>query len=422
MAGICVVLALVALWVWTPATLAAGGGIEVIEDHGEVDFPTELSFTLTAESDNDIVAVQLLYRPVGSDTWSYAYPDFTPGRQVTTILELRITGSAYLPPGTQVEYYYVITDAQGNSLRTDTNVLEYIDHRFSWDQTQVDSLVLLHHDLSESRVESVSKEVEEALTHIRSLLLIETARPMRGVIYNSNAEARNALPRQSQTITDAQVFGGFAFPPSGIFVAIGFRTGIISHEAAHLLFRQALGPKALPVPAWLDEGFAGYVEPGSTPFSGQSMSSRGLSLRAMSRVSGTPRDIGTFYQKAESVVAYMIEEFGVASFQRLVSNLAEGRTIDQALVAAYGVDTNGLEARWATEDRGPAAPAPGSRSRGSPWASFSTLVLGALAIVVSIAVVFRYVLNKLRPAHAPEEGLQPWEDPDRFDPDDYEPR
>ena len=113
----------------------------------------------------------------------------------------------------------------------------------------------------------------------------------------------------------------------------------------------------------------------------------------------------------------------MVSFQRLVSNLAEGRTVDQALVAAYGLDTTELEARWATEDRRPAAPAPGSRSRGSPWASFSTLVLGALAIVVSIAVAFRFALNKLRPAHAPEEGLQPWEDPDLFnDPDDYEPR
>ena len=245
---------------------------------------------------------------------------------------------------------------------------------------------------------------------------------MRGVIYNSNAEAQNAFPRQSQTLTDSQVFGGFAFSTSGVFVGIGFRTGIISHEAAHLLFRQALGPKALPVPAWLDEGFSGYVEPGSTPFSGQSLSSRGLSLRAMSRVSGTPRDIGTFYRKAESVVAYMIEEFGVASFQRLVSNLAEGRTTDEALVAAYGLDTTELEARWATEDRRPAAPAPGSPSRGSPWASFSTFVLGALAVVVSIAVVFRYVLDKLRPAHGPEEGLQPWEDPDLFDPGEDEPR
>ena len=48
--------------------------------------------------------------------------------------------------------------------------------------------------------------------------------------------------------------------------------------------------------------------------------------------------IGTFYLKAESVVAYMIQEFGVDSFQRLIGGLAQGRAMDQALTQAYGFD------------------------------------------------------------------------------------
>ena len=405
------------LWLLVVPVQAFDGGIQVLEEHREVEFPDDLSFTMTAEADQDIVEVQLLFRTVGSDVWSYAYAIFNPGRRITTSLDLRVGGLTYLPPNIELEYYYVIHDAQGNVHRTPAQLVEYADNRFQWETTQVGPLELLYHDLSRSRVKAVSREVEEALDRISSLLRVEDIRPIKGVIYNSNAEAQAAFPRQSETITEAQVFGGFAFPPNGIFVGVGFRTGIIVHEAAHLLLDQALGPKALPVPAWLNEGFASYVAPGSVPYSGRSLSSRGLSLRAMARVSGTPQTIATFYLKSESVVGYLIEEFGVESFQQFISKLADQIVTDDALIQTYGFDTAGLEARWFSDDQRPPAPAPGSSAAGSPWVNFSGLVLGALGVVVLVSVTLRYVVRKLRPSHGPEDRLQPWEDPDYWDPE-----
>ena len=405
------------LWLLVVPVQAFDGGIQVLEEHREVEFPDDLSFTMTAEADQDIVEVRLLFRTVGSDVWSYAYAIFNPGRRVTTSLDLRVGGLTYLPPNIELEYYYVIRDAQGNVHRTPAQLVEYADNRFQWETTQVGPLELLYHDLSRSRVKTVSRDVEEALDRISSLLRVEAIRPIKGVIYNSNPEAQAAFPRQSETITEAQVFGGFAFSANGIFVGVGFRTGIIVHEAAHLLLDQALGPKALPVPAWLNEGFASYVEPGSVPYSGRSLSSRGLSLRAMARVSGTPQTIATFYLKSESVVAYLIEEFGVESFQQFISKLADQIVTDDALIQTYGFDTTGLEARWFSDDQRPPAPAPGSSAAGSPWVNFSGLVLGALGVVVLVSVTLRYAIRKLRPSYGPEDRLQPWEDPDYWDPE-----
>lgn len=406
-------------WPWRSPAAAMGGGIEVVEDDRQVDFPSEFSFTMTAESTEDIVEVQLLYRTVGSDVWSYAYAELIPGKRVTSNLDLAVAGSAYLPPGVDVEYYYVITDALGNSHTTDIQSVEYLDDRFQWERTQVDSLTLLHHDLPRSRVKTVSRQVGEAMSHIRELLQLENPEPMRGVLYNRSSEAINAFPRQSQTITDARVFGGFAFPPSKIFVGIGFQTRLITHEVAHLLLDQAVGPNALPVPSWLDEGFAGYVEPGSRAFSGQSLRNRGLPLSFMSRISGTPQSIGSFYQKAESVVAYMIQEFGIDSFQRLIRDLSRGNTVNQALIQVYGFDISGLENRWGQDEGPPTAPPPGRRNQGTPWASFSSIVIGGLAIVVVAAWMMKFVMRKLRPEYPqgydPEEGLQPWEEPDPID-------
>ena len=415
-----VVGAVLALGILAVPAQAFGGGIKVLEDSREVEFPDGFSFTLAAQGDEDIVEVQLLYRIVGSDVWSYAYPDFNPATRVATKLNLRIGGSVYLPPGAELEYYYIIRDAQGNVHQTDAKLVEYSDNRFQWEREQVGELVLLHHGISQSKVDSVSREVEEALDHLSSLLKLDAVRPIKGVIYNSDAEARPAFPNQSETITEAHVFAGFAFPSSGVFVGVGFRPRIIVHEAAHLLLEQALGPDALPVPAWLDEGFASYVEPDSTPYSGRSLSSRGLPLQSMTSISGTPRSIATFYNKAESVVAFLIGRYGVESFQQFLAEISQGRTVETALQQTYRFGVSELDARWASNAQGPPAPAPGSPTTGSPWVNFSGLVLGGLALAVSVAVVFRYAVGRLRTVGNPEDRLQPWEDPDLLD--DYDDR
>ena len=195
------------------------------------------------------------------------------------------------------------------------------------------------------------------------------------------AKARPAFPRQSETLTEAHVFGRDSpFPLVACLWESAFRPRIIVHEAAHLLLKQAVGPDALPMPAWLDEGFASHVEPSSTPYSGRSLSSRSLPLRTMTRISGTPRSIATFYRKAESVVAYLIEDFGVESFQQFLGELARGRMTEEALLQTYGFGVSELDARWASDAQGPPAPAPGSPTRGYPWVNFSGLVLGALAV------------------------------------------
>ena len=405
--------AFLAFWILAAPAQAFGGGIEVLEDRREVDFPGGLSFTLAAQGDAEIVEVQLLYRTTGSEVWSYAYADFTPGERVATNLDLSIGGSAYLPPGTELEYYYLIRDAQGNIHQTDSKLIEYSDNRFQWERAQIGQLVLLHHGLSQSRVDLVSREVEEVLDDLLSLLKLEAVRPIKGVIYNSDAEGRPAFPRQSETITEAHVFGGFAFPSSDIFVGVGFTPRIIVHEAVHLLLEQALGPNALPTPAWLDEGFASYAEPDSVHYSGSSLSSRSLPLRSMNRISGTPLSIATFYRKAESVVAYLIGDYGVEPFQQFLGQLAQGRTAEEGLLRTYGFGVSELDARWASDAKGP--PAAGSPTGGSLWVNFSGLVLGALAVTVSIAMVLRYAVGRLRRAENPEEGLQPWEALDLLD-------
>jgi hypothetical protein len=412
------------LVVFSPASglFAAGGSIEVIETNEEVDFPGNVDLSVTAQGDDKIVEVRLFYRTVGSRVWAYAYPSFIPSNRITASLNLTGEVSSYLPPGTEVEYYYEITDSQGNILRTYATVVEYTDTRFDWDEVKIGPLTLQYYDQPASRVRSVAKSLEADLERLQRLLKLDQTNEIKGVIYARRSHTLDAFPQQSRTTTEQQIFQGFAFPSRSLFLGLGMDRGLIVHETTHLLLSQAMGNNAQLIPSWLDEGFASYMDPTVKVFSGGSLDSRTNPLRAMNTVTGTPHSIGSFYQKSLSVVAFMVNDFGEPSFQRFLGHLANGSTMDAALIEVYGFDVDGLDARWARESSGARAPAPSApggfnqqTERPDAILFFNSWLLGGLVLLVLALVSIQYVANKLRPAGDPEEGLQPWEDPDLWD-------
>ena len=404
---------------------AAGGDIEVVATGEDVKFPGNVDLSVTAEGDAGIVEVRLFYRTVGSQIWAYAYPDFGPASRITASLNLTGEVSTYLPPGTEVEYYYEITDAQGNVLRTEPTVVEYEDTRFDWEEVKVGPLTLRYYDQSDLRVRGVVRSLEADLARLQRVLQLEQADEIKGVIYSRRSHTLDAFPQQSRTTTEQQTFQGFAFPEQNLFLGLGMDRGLIVHESAHLLLGQALSDRRLTTPAWFDEGFASYMDPSVKIFSGGSLNDRTNPLRAMNTVTGTPHSIGTFYQKSLSVVAFMVDEFGEASFQQFIAQLGNDAPVDAALTSVYGLDVDGLDARWAglpSGGREPAPPSPGTfrpaPDTPSPILLFNSWLLGGLMLLVLAAVFIQYVASKLRPAPYPEEGLQPWEDPDLWDDDD----
>ena len=115
-------VALFIVFISASNALAAGGEIQVVTTSEDVAFPGSVHLSVTAEGDAEIVEVQLFYRTVGDRIWAYAYPDFVTADRITASLNLASEVSTYLPPGTEIEYYYEITDSQGNVVRTKPKV------------------------------------------------------------------------------------------------------------------------------------------------------------------------------------------------------------------------------------------------------------------------------------------------------------
>ncbi len=422
-----VVLVVLAVLALAPAPLVFGqgaGAIRLVGEEQALNFPDRLEFVATVESINQLVQARVNYRIVGSRAWTYANvelpeengpengpesgPESGPGNRSTLRFGNLLQDSVHLPPGTNIEYYYIFSDGAGNSLETQLSTFEYFDNRYQWQELDAGPLTLLYHDISQSTVAGLADQLAEDLSRVSSLLQLRQVDSFRGFVYNSFREAAPAFPNQSRTITEQQVFHGFAFPSSGVFLGIGLDSRIIVHESAHLMLQQSLESGGRPIPAWLDEGFASYVEPGSRPYSGQSLSSQGLPLRAMSVVSGTPQGINYFYLKSESVVAYLIEEHGVESFQRFLASLRRGNNVDLALSAAYGFDLTGLEANWAISDSGRSRSASGRFNPATPFLLFNSWFLSGLILIVVTIVSVRYVIRKIRPPS--DDGSFYWDD------------
>ena len=388
-------------------TLSAGstalaqsdGPIRVVSQSQQVSFPDELVFDVTIEGDQAISQVRLNYRIADSLVWSYSNSDFPSSKQVAVKFSKLIGNSVYLPPGTRIDFYFSISDVAGNTLDTSAESIIYADNRFTWKQVQIGALTLHYHDLPSSQVSRAVGESTEQLEALVEILELQDVSAIQGFIYNSHQEATPAFPNLSQTITQQHVFQGFAFAEAGVFLGIGLQPSLIVHESAHLMLAQSLESGGRSIPSWLNEGFASYVEPGSRTYSGQSLSARGQPLTAMSAVSGTPEDIEFFYLKAESVVAYLIEEYGGHSFQQFLARLRQGAGVEEALMSTYGFDTEGLDLNWADSDVGRSANAPGRFNPGTPFLMFNSWFLGVLILLVMAAVLVRYLYRKIRPVN-----------------------
>jgi len=409
------IFTLVLIYFLAPAAFAAGDDIRVLSSEREVRLG-DVVLNLEVEGEADIVEVRLYYRVAPSRVWTYTYPDsspsssqgpalsevkgrsLTPSRHMETSFRLSFSGTGYLPPGTELEYYYSIRDAQGNILETRPETFVYVDDRFRWQTVNAGPLTIFWHDLSERRVQEVARQVEESLYEISELLQASLDKPVKGIIYNSRAEAQEAFPHQSRTITQEQVFQGFAFPERNVFVGIGLHASLIVHESAHLLLHSVTASPGARVPAWVNEGFASYVESGAhgdgRGFPGGA-SPGFMPLKHMSTVPGRPEAIQYFYRKAESVVGYLLEVQGAPKFRTFLSQLDEGNTAEKALMAAYGFGLDELDQRWSL------GPSQGERNDASgdgpsPFAYIDTLLIGGLALVVAMVIIVGFMLRRLR--------------------------
>ncbi|MBM3943438.1 MAG: hypothetical protein FJ316_11070 [SAR202 cluster bacterium] len=339
------------------ALAGQAGGIQITSQRAESHFPDDMRFYLTARSPNEINEVRVYFKRSGRSAGSaYRTVQFTPGTNITGESVLRTgLGDAYIPPGTEFEYYFEVRDRAGSVLRGASQPFVYMDSRLSW-QSVTSGLVTVYYygAQGEANATAILKAAEDTLKRMGPVLGVAPAKPMRIVAYSNYSDMSGALPFRAKAVEQQLVTEGQAFSEERVLLVLASGAnsdGVAEHEFAHLLVAEAAGSSIAFVPSWLNEGLAEYANPVPVPSYDSALrravqDDRVKPLWHLSTFSGTPQDIIVFYGQGSAVVQHLLDTYGQAKMAELFLAVQSTLDIDQALQRVYGFDQYGLDSQW----------------------------------------------------------------------------
>lgn len=200
--------------------------------------------------------------------------------------------------------------------------------------------------------------LEQARSDVSRSIGVEPLEPLGVVLYGRAAYVRAHAHRFSfQTIG---FFDGRIHVASPAHPTDALR-GILFHEYTHAVFREQTGGDR---PYWLNEGFAEQIERRSRGLAVSTRSERAalrsnietgswIPLRSIARSFGGLTDERARHAYLQSVVTvgFIESKTDVAERRRLLGLIGEGFSVDQALHAVLGIDTDGLDAAVQAEIR-----------------------------------------------------------------------
>ncbi len=377
--------------------LAAQGNIETANAKWESKFRDHLTFTIDAKSSAQIKQAELFYQIVGELASVRNAAEFTPGTAITAKFTVDQTKPEnYVPPGTEVEYWWKFVDANGNQLKTNKEKITLTDERYTWQQLQNNRLTLYWYQGDQKFGEALFQRANEALDTLSSDIGIKIEHPIKIFIYASHTDLMDAINATSPEWT-----GGQAFSKNGVVVigieptadSLKWGLGAMSHEMTHLVVYQATDSPYAQLPRWLDEGIAvynedrnGLVQDFRLVFDQAVANNQLMTLRTLSSpFPPDPKEANLAYGQSGSVVKFIVDTYGPDAMAKLLAIFSQGALYDEALQQALGVDTDGLDNAFRASLHLP--PLPGSKTETAPAANSA----GAKATV--------------EPAAQPQSGL-----------------
>ncbi|MEX1023302.1 MAG: peptidase MA family metallohydrolase, partial [Dehalococcoidia bacterium] len=348
-------LALVAGLVLSLALVApASADVEVSDDRTQADDPTSITFLLRVGGD-PIESAALNYSVINPDgnvggALRVSPPSGGTGDLSATLNT--ITREVYIPVGSQFRYSWTLTTPDGDTVTTDAQEFVFLDGRYTWQSQEQDGVTVYWYSDQDSALQTL-QATADSIADVETLLDTELPYPVRVVVWPRESEGELAQrPRGGEF--DSQVITGGARVSSDllhVYDALGSFIDVARHEAAHLVTKVAGDGPFTRVPSWLDEGVAVYAQndPGDgyrTAVGFAVTTDSPLRLRNMASASNQAAQVNLFYGQSWSTVTYLVDTYGQESLAELFATIKEGNPTDEALMAVYGFDQDGLYNEW----------------------------------------------------------------------------
>jgi hypothetical protein len=351
--GVLLVIILAALLITTPGYIYAQDELQIIDQGWDSEFREQLTFTLEASGPEEITQVELLYRIIGQLATSRNTAEFSPGTTISAEFSLDQTDPInYMPPGTELEYWWQVTDSAGNEKRSEKTLIEILDNRYDWSYLESDRVTLYWYQGDDEFGRTLFDRAGLALDTLAEDVGIVIENPIKIFIYGSHSDLLDAISTNAQEWT-----GGQAFTEHGV-VVIGISPGqldwglnAMTHEMTHLVIHQATDNPYGDLPRWLDEGIAVYnenqdeLDEDFRPVFERAVADNSLmTLRTLSSpFPADPVQANLAYGQSGAVVKFIIDQYGPDAMAQLLAIFADGAIYDEALLEVLELDTDGLD-------------------------------------------------------------------------------
>lgn len=410
-------LALTLIFSAMPVVVRAQGDIQVLDTAWNANFRDYLTFTVDAQSSSDITEVELYYRVIGQLATSRNQAEFTPGTSISAEFTLDQTDPInYMPPGTELEYWWKMTDSAGNELKTDRESIILLDNRYDWEQLQNDRLTLYWYDGGSDFGQALYDRANEALDTLEQDMGITIENPIKIFIYGNHRDLLSAISTNAQEWT-----GGQAFTEHGVVVIgvapsqLDWGLGAMTHEMTHLVVHQATDNPFGDLPRWLDEGIAVYNENQDEldedfkgVFDAAVAKNSLMTLRTLSSpFPADPMQANLAYGQSGAVVMFIVNTYGSEAMANLLDIFADGALYDEGLQLALGENTDSLDNAF-RESLG-LPPLPGAEPVAAESAPVAAEESAPAPEVAENAAPTEADPAPEEPEAAPESGAQPEE-------------
>jgi hypothetical protein len=343
------------LVVLSPAVAQAQDGLSVLDSWAEADFPMRMNFNLSARSDFDITDIRLCYsvdRTSFADIFTEVSVGFSPATTVDVSFSLEMVMVGGLPPGSSLDYWWIIEDAGGGQRETEPESVRFDDNRYDWDSLTEGKITLYCYQDDEDFVNELMEAAQEALARLAEDTGAELEKPAQLYIYTNSSDLQGAM------IHPQEWTGGVAYTRHGI-IAIGISPSIvdwgkraIAHELAHLVVHQMTLNPYNDLPTWLDEGLAMYAEGEAEAEFVYSLeraidNNYLVSVPSLCSPFSAYSNLATLgYAEGHSLVEYLISSYGQPKMLELLNTFSQGSDYDTVLETVYGFDMDTLDSLW----------------------------------------------------------------------------
>lgn len=330
----------------------AAEAVRVVSQQASASFPTSMTFTLTADTEQPVVAAETRYRAAYSP-FTEAVPATVSGGShldLTTKVDMQ---THYLPPGVEIQYHWLLTLADGSTVTTPEQSLLYMDTQHNWLHLTAGQVTLFSYAGGQPFAQTMLNIVTQSIQQLKDKLHVTADEPVHVVVFGSNRELAAALPPNS-----AEWIGGFTNPELHLIVT-GIAGGdtaeaqrILSHESVHLINGQATDNPFNSPPPWLDEGLATYYQTVSDPRLDRALRTAVqdgtlISLPALDASFPDDADQALLsYGESRSIVQFIIEQLGQDKMTALLDTFKNGVSYEQAVELGLGMTQQQLDTRW----------------------------------------------------------------------------